>query len=553
MKRNITQVKASIKRIKDYELASIIAIVHSILSYFYSNAFFEYNPEDTTTKNIKLLVNILLPVVLFFVYWGAIKILRTNKYHQYLKRSICYFILLMILLILVWPGIWRHDDMYIAICAKKYIVVDWQHVLTSLFYMLSFKLLPFFSGVIIIQCLVISIITSYIYTQLLEKLNQHDSLTKIILWVPFLLPPVLDSALYPLRPILYSYLLILLIYLMIKTLKNIQCSWQNLVSLSLLFVVSSTWRSEGIFLFIVALVYFFYLLKKHKAYPYQIFLSLIIICGGILSVRSFQNSFSTTHTQNRYQLSSTIELLTPLVRTAANDMESNKELLDDINKVIDVNLIINNPEKRGEYIFWINGAVHDDYTEEDYKNYMKSFIKLALKYPQIAAKNRIQEFLATSALIPNQTNTIKDSTSFYEYAKDPGDETAKTFINDGGFSVQPISKKIRTSVIRLIEGRTLEDYHKTTPLYPIFWNLVIPLLGVLLSIVLLLKHKHIATALIIATILIKTCIVFITAPQQFHMYYYAEYLLGYILISYILSYAIVQYRIKHKKNMEANL
>ena len=56
---------------------------------------------------------------------------------------------------------------------------------------------------------------------------------------------------------------------------------------------------------------------------------------------------------------------------------------------------------------------------------------------------------------------------------------------------------------------------------------------------------------IIASIFIKTAIVFITSPITLHMYYYSEYLLGYIILFTATSYFTSQYIVKrHKKHQK---
>ena len=535
MKKMFSKIKKIVKAAKPHELAIAFSLIHSTLSYFYSSNFFHYNVDNALEKRNKLLISILLPVALFFIYWGIFIAIKKKQYHPFLKRSVCYFIVLMVALLLVWPGIWRHDDMTIAVYAKEYVIEGWQHVLTSIFYMLSYRIIPFFSGVIIVQCAIISTITAYLYSELLNKIKKKNKVIKTLLWIPFLLPPIIDSALYPLRPIIFSYLLILVIYLMIKYLRFRKLTWQKLLPLLFYIIICCTWRSEGIYLIVVSLLYFIYLSKHHKINLKLCISSIIIIVCGFLTINSLQKSISTVHDQNRYQLSGTVEVLAPLVRKAADELKNNQELLNNIDKVVSVETIINNPTVRGEYIFWTKGAVRENFTEEEYKTYLKSLISLAIKYPKTTIKNRIKELLATSAILPNHSNTIRDSSSYYDY---PEDDTAKTFIDRGGRLMHPWNSEIRTAIVRLLESRTLEDYYKTTLFYPIFWNLIIPFIGILFAIINAIRKKKYPTAILLASILIKSAIVFITAPGQYHMYYLSEYLLGYILIAYLICAAI---------------
>lgn len=540
MKRALHRFK---KNLKDFELASLLALVHSILSNFCSAFFFEPNTDDPVTKRNILLINILLPLFLFFIYWGLIKLVKNHKkYRPFIRCGIFYFVILMILLFLVWPGVWRHDDMTVAICAKQYIIDGWQHSLTSLFYMLSFRLIPIYSGVIVIQCVFIAIITSYLYNELSNQLKLKKLFPKILLWIPFFLPPILDNALYSLRPILFSYILVLAIYLMIKYLSYKQISWQKLSILMALFVIGCVWRSEGLYLLIVAPVYLIYITKKHKiSIRYTIF-SILTLFISFFIVSSFQNSILSGHDQARYQLSGTVHVAAPLIRQAA--AEGDAQTLADIDKVISVKTFIEHPNWSGETVFWSEGAVRDDFSQEDYQAYLKTLINLCLRYPSIAIKNRINNFLITSALRDDFSNTIKDTTGYYEGSSDVTD---LAFVETGGRFMHQWNPKLRNAIIRILEGRNIHNYGDTIITYPIFWNLIIPFISIIISVVYLLYKRKVAIALIIAPIFIKSLIVFATAPGVYHMYYHSEYLLGYILIFFMILYILSQHQIKNPK------
>lgn len=57
--------------------------------------------------------------------------------------------------------------------------------------------------------------------------------------------------------------------------------------------------------------------------------------------------------------------------------------LEAIDKVLDINVIYDNPSYNGEGLFWETGVVRSEYTVRDYKKFQAAIVKLALKYPKM--------------------------------------------------------------------------------------------------------------------------------------------------------------------------
>lgn len=531
-------------KIKDTEIAVIIAVIHLCLSFVYSSFFFRPDADTCLAKRNMLLVNILLFIFLTLLYRGAIWLIRNRKqYRSYIRFGILYFSILMFLLFLTWPGVWRHDDMTVAINAKQYAIDGWQHVITSLFYMISFRILPIYASVVICQCGMIAAITSYLYNEMVGRLRHKTTVRRILLCIPFFLPPVLDNSLYPLRPILFSYFLILLMYLMIKYFEKKHLKNQQLLLLLPLIIICCTWRSEGIYLLPLAVAYFYLFLKKKKISIRFAVASLLIIFSGFFMIKALQDTTLNNHDQLRYKLSGTVHMAAPLIRTASADGD-NAALLNDIDKVVSVSAFLEHPDYSGESIFWLKGAVRDNFTNDDYSRYLNSVIGLILKYPGVAVSNRIDNFLITSALRPNKSNTIQDTTTYYDYP----DITSQSFIDTGGRFMKQWNPTLRSVIIRILEGRNVHDYATTTITYPIFWNLIIPLTGILVAIIYFINKKNTVAALIITSILLKTSIVFLTAPASYHMYYHAEYMLGYAMIFYVAADSVIRHKRHNRRH-----
>lgn len=532
-----------IAKMKNYQIGLVLAAIHSILSYFYSASFFYFNADDILTKRNKLLIEVLFFVVMTLVYWGLVWVVRNRKkYRTYIQFALIYFAILMVLLVLVWPGVWRNDDMETAMVARKYVLDGWQHTLTSVFYLLSFKLLPFYSGVVIVQGAIIAVISAYLYNRLLVQFKLNKRCFKVILFIPFILPPVLDNSLYPLRPILYSYACVLLVFMMARCMLAKKIGVANLVCLAGLFALCASWRSEGIYLVVVALIYLIALFRKKLITPFLLFVMLLGSIGGVLLIRKFENAQLNQHDQARYSLSSTVEIAAPLVRKAYE--EGKTEELEKIDKVLNVDMIMETGWS-GESIFWEDDGVRE-FNASELSEYMKILAKLTLMYPGEVVKERFVEFAKTSALVDDASNVIWDTTAIYD---DSPRIRIQRFVTSSEGVMKPINTGLRKLIIRLLEGRDIHDYNNTIFTYPVFWNLLVPLLGILVFVIWQFTRKHIAIGLIVATILVKTGIVFLTAPGIYHMYYFAEYLLGYILIAYMVASLMQYYLIKRKTNI----
>ena len=107
-----------------------------------------------------------------------------------------YFSILLVMLILLWPGTWQWDDIGVLAGARCFDVLPWQHVLSSFFQNIFLQLIPTPGGVILVQLVIAAVIVSYAVTdfemtfcggRLICGFWPVDTLVKLI---PFLLPPV---------------------------------------------------------------------------------------------------------------------------------------------------------------------------------------------------------------------------------------------------------------------------------------------------------------------------------------------------------------------------
>lgn len=135
---------------------------------------------------------------------------------------------MLVLLLLTWPGIWRMDEFGILTSAVQLFPHFWQNYITSVFYIFALMLFPFPAGVILVQIICISLIVARLVTLCLsaepEQIGKKKrNICYVLLLVPFLLLPVLDSNLYPMRVSVHAFLELWLLAELYFNRKRIRC------------------------------------------------------------------------------------------------------------------------------------------------------------------------------------------------------------------------------------------------------------------------------------------------------------------------------------------
>ncbi|MDD3138302.1 MAG: hypothetical protein PHX08_04930, partial [Lachnospiraceae bacterium] len=119
------------------------------------------------------------------------KIIKTNFSDDNTKKKIriflSYFMIMFFLLIAVWPGVWRWDELYTLGNLTEGQVHYWQHWLSALYEFLCLQLIPLPGGILIIQVVIISLVVTDIVWKLLINLK-----TKLVylVYIPLMLPAI---------------------------------------------------------------------------------------------------------------------------------------------------------------------------------------------------------------------------------------------------------------------------------------------------------------------------------------------------------------------------
>lgn len=535
-------MKAKVQFLKKLQLNKaclIIAFIHWILSFFTDTLIFQYVTWDFSnlTQTVKTAMTYGAKAVFLLVLiglWHGIFAFVKKGTSRFKIYTLGYFSINMVLLILTWPGIWRMDEFGILNSALHLFPVFWQNYLTSLFYVFSLMLIPIPSGVIVIQCLCISLIVGKILCFFEKQFGRWGLVTAI----PFLFFPVLDSNLYPMRMSLYGFLELLLIVVLYEQWQKACISQvekrenENISSLLGIIVIAAfvtVWRTEAIYYFVLFPVLLGILFrKKWSKNKWKKAISLYLVFSFVLFVP--QNLGDKYTSGNQYDLTSVVLPLVPLIEEA-DRLGTCSEELSAIDKVVDVEIAAQGARegKSGISLFWSNPDFQKKaYSDEDYAEFKKAYYDLILKYPSVFLKERWTCFLQSEDLLENTTELfLKSAVANYD--------TFRSYP-----MTEPVSNSLRNGVICTLEFRSTEDYNQKKSAYSMVYGVMIPILVIITAWVCCFIKRKWSRFFLLSLPLCKLPLIFLTAPSRLFMYYYSLYLIGYVLLFYMILQIFVK-------------
>lgn len=528
-------VKSKVKKLN--KTALVLAFVHFLISFFTDRFIFTYAWFDasTTKQLLRSVETIGVKAVFLFgliLLWQAVFWAVKCADRRFLKVAGGYMLLMMVLLILTWPGIWRMDEFGLLSSSVNLFPHFWQNYITSVFYILALMLLPFPAGVVIVQCACVSLIAARLFC-LCEREHGTKKMTWILL-VPFLMFPVLDSNLYPLRMSLYAFLEVLLIgelFFLTKRLMKGHAQDNNINNngywfyMTLLAAVVTVWRTEAIY-YLAAYPVILLVIGKGRRFIKQIFVYIILFV--ILFVPQKIGERLTSGQQ--YELTGVVLPLVPLVEAAHENADAQDlELLQIIDRVVNVEVTLQGAKegKSGINLFWGEAEFQRTYTAQEFAEFKAAYYQLIIKYPLIFLSERWNTFCDSSDLLENTTQLFtRDNVPNYE-----------TF-REYPLS-RPINDDLRTGVIKILELRSNDGYDIKLKITDAVYSVIPAVIILIITSVILLSKKRWTNLLLLLTVLLKVPLVFLTAPSRLFMYYYSVYLFGYCVLFYIIYRAFV--------------
>lgn len=512
-------------------IASIQWFVTTVLQV--DRLFFSYERENKYLITTKILYYMVLIVGWCFAAELYRKLRAGNTFYQ---RAFfifkVYLGLLMILLLLLWPGTWSWDDLGTLIAISAYDSWQpWQHTITGIYQDVLLQILPFPGGMILLQNVIISVCVAFSVTKLetILGLGQWknrfaDALLKVL---PFLLPPVLMYQFSGYRMGLYVYLELVMLIIMMGMKKEAQ-EWKltYLVLFCILCSIVAVWRTESFFYIVPACMIVLcgsekVLSRKKKG------MAILILIIGFFSLSQIHN----TELRNaNYKIVSLLNPCAELVRNA--DPLADEEELFAIDRVVDCAAIFEEPSIRGAALG--EAIIQNGYTDEEYEAFVRAIVTLSLKYPKVVLVERGRIFGKALGVTEWTKTNVEDSAVLYDGTQE--NPMAEEVFEKGWIANKPAFRRIRKHMIYLLGIRKMDGSNNGI-WQRLVWNAAIPLFLLICGWFEMLFRKKWFLLAIGTAVLIRVPIVFLTEPSGWIMYLLSFYLLGYLFLEYRLLYA----------------
>ncbi|SFO21958.1 hypothetical protein SAMN04487831_11267 [Pseudobutyrivibrio sp. UC1225] len=489
---------------------------------------FVYESRTYLTYIIRILYLLFLLIVWCYCYFFINKLLADDELYK--RGAIIfsiYFIIVMGMLLVLWPGTWSWDDIIMLRSILGYTTVyPWQHFLTGIYQDVLLQLIPHPGGIILLQNIFISVCVAFCIVKL-EKCCclrpiKNVYIDIIVKLIPFVTPPVLLYQFSGYRMGFYVYLELVMLVILISAQKEIEeWTWIYCFFFALITSIVACWRTESILYLIFAP--FFIMFINTNVLP----LKKKIICVTIILITSISiNKVQSLCLGNdNYNI---MAMMGPYAAVVLSADEEDDEELEILNKVIDVDAINMNSDLSGEALYWSVRAYRDQYTKTEFNNSIKAFIKLFFKYPKPVLEERWKLFLKATGMT-GETWGINDySISLFD-EKDEINAENREFLENKGYV--PIDVRCRKILINILSCKTI--YGSQIKLLRILvWNAWIPIIILLFSWVSFLKQKQYYYVLLSSAVIIRIPIVYFTEPAGWIMYLLSFYFLGYVLLIY---------------------
>ena len=443
----------------------------------------------------------LFLVLAFGLVHGAVTLVQKlragDKFaRRWVAWTLPYLAVNLVILLIVWPGIWGNDDLAVLYLARTLQPNSWQHFLTSGAFILSLMFVPMPGGVVLVQNLLISgIVGCFAATaqDLVEKRLTRPVRPAwfALVYLPFLLPPVLMHTQQPFRTTWSTWTELFLVFMLVAMyLRGMKLNKKELAAIVILGTLAASWRSECVY-----------------------YLAAIPVLLALLCAR---------------------RLLRPV---------EDAEALADIDRVFDVEFCRANPEThgnelRGGMIAGRGGSA------EDWSVCQKAIMKLALKYPKSMLRERAGVFYNTLRQRQNgQSNQkIAFASAFLLYEGEPTQDDQKSFLQDSA-AVQPLNKELRRAFI--VDMASSTDF--AGGLIDLTWWMLPPFVLLGLALAVLLVQRRWMLLFAAGTFFARIPLVFLTAPDTYFMYYLTPFIAGYAVAAAAVLYAVLQRKLKSER------
>lgn len=530
-----------IELIKRYKLATSFLVatfyVHFILPINESIAFelpLTNKTQFFVSRIYKLVFVFVLTFIIYFILHFLFQFKKNRQYKLWLRLSTLYALLNILLFILIYPGFWVWDELYVLKDAQSYSLEAWQHIFTNMYHTFCLYLIPTGVGIVIIQVLIVSVIVGYVLSKSIELLSYKPSSS--ILCIPFLFVPVLINNLYPLRLTLYAFLELFLLFsfLLLLTKKHTSINTRvDYLGFSLLATVLAFWRTEGIIYLLLIPIFgqmlgifdFTRPIKSLKDKSVLIFIIplLFIAAASLITIKT---------TSPKYQIPPSLGALSMLLSNSdTNKVVVDKSDIATINHVIDVHTLVNDAAYNDVPVLFWQGKLKPGF-ENNIRGYQQAFLKIALRNPIEFIKVKAKTFFASNSLDSHYTPHIGNGIRFSEVDNTEFNWLFGSFYASNKLS-RPWDLALKLNITRSLLGINNRG-QLIQPYAALVWTVIPTLLFVLFLLGYSLIYKKWAYAIVLSLIVAKAILIFVSAPAGFFMYYFPTYIIGNFLVIFML-------------------
>lgn len=526
-----------INKAREYKVPFLFAVIHWYVTSALQidRLFFTYTKESPILFIVKIVYLFVLLLGWCFGYRYISKLRERDPFYIRMFQIFkVYFSITLVFLFILWPGTWSWDDMITLSRVQYYSNFDaWQHVLTGLYTDLMLQILPFPGGMIFLQNIIISLVVAYVIAKFEETFSvvrlKNKYIDIIVKIIPFILPPIIDYQLSGYRIGIYMYIELLFLVLLIdlnKSDKGWTCG--HIILFVIVTVLVSNWRSES-FVYLPLAVILIYIAKEKVIGKNVKRICILLMAFGFLIVNRYQSS----SVGNNYQLVSTVRPAVALIKVC-DDSDSN--LLETVGRVLDLDVIYDNPDVDAETLYWNFNLKCDGYNDSDLHMYYGALLKLSLKYPMTLIQERYSVFCRSANLTGNSNNNVTCAARLFD--EDYVNMATEDTLNKNWIANKPIFKELRKNFILILGGMNpnlgmLNGIQEFARL--LIWNSLIPIIVILGCWGLLLKKKQWYLFTLISFVLIRMMIIILTEPAGVFMYLLSFYLLGYTILDVYLT------------------
>lgn len=464
-------------------LALIFAIVCRVTQYSEIERVFVLKTDWGVIRfHVLMIVSFVVLWVFFdFLLWMIFELGRWKheKCIQFIKFFLIYFVIQCVILFLVWPGIFKQDELYLLFFTISDIRVVWvQSLITQIFYWLAISMFPYVASLTFLQIVIISLLAATTLKKVWDN-TEHKKLT-YLLFIPFLFLPVLDNNQFNIRN---SQIAWFFMYLVISFYFEYKKNKHFTVKKSLLFltvaVILGVWKTE--FLYLVPCLFLIILVVNYKKDKWKsiFFIPIVIVIYFLCSLpnRLWQPD------DDSYVLTAVMTPLSDILATHYGDYDEkitdDLEVINDwipVEEICETTVFYGTPD-----VYWEKGNVEN---KKQLNDVLMASIDILLQYPIDFLNNRIEVYKRTNGFVPNIINH-GDVTQWKREMDIEGEDFYNYYFRFTNLG----NTNLRNAVITFLACREQGNYINTNAFYPIFYNSFWGLIGLLVLMILRFKKK----------------------------------------------------------------